>query len=305
MSAPALRLENVSKAFQDPRRKIDVTAIGSVSLEVASGEFVAIVGPSGCGKTTLLRIIAGLISHTSGRVERRARQDQIAMVFQSANLMPWRTALKNVEYPLELKVRRAQLAHKAERRDRAMKMLELVELHANADYYPDALSGGMQQRVNLARALAISPELLLMDEPFGALDAQTREELQVELQRISVETASTCVFITHDTREAVFLADKVIVLSSAPSLVAEVVEIPEPRPRTLDFQVSDQFTELHKRVWDAVRGGTPRGTGPRAGRVGDLAAARSLARADLNLEPASGASVHDQATQRRIKGFGQ
>lgn len=277
MTAPALRLEDVSKVFRDPRTNAGVTAIGSVSLEVARGEFVAVVGPSGCGKTTLLRMIAGLIPHSSGVMERSASQQSTAMVFQAANLMPWRTALKNVEYSLELKVRRAQNPSKQDRHDRAMQMLKLVELQDHANYYPDALSGGMQQRVNLARALAISPELLLMDEPFGALDAQTREELQVELQRISVETASTTVFITHDTREAVFLADRVIVLSPRPSVVAEVIEIPVPRPRPLDFQISDQFTTLHKRVWEAVRGESHAAGGPQETFVRDLSELSSAA----------------------------
>lgn len=279
MTATALRLQEVSKVFQDPRTNTGVTAISSVSLDVAQGEFVAVVGPSGCGKTTLLRMIAGLIPNTSGLIERSASQQSTAMVFQAAHLMPWRTALKNVEYSLELKVRREQNPKKQDRRDRAMQMLELVGLQDHADYYPDALSGGMQQRVNLARALAIRPDLLLMDEPFGALDAQTREELQVELQRISVEAASTTVFITHDTREAVFLADRVIVLSSRPSVVAEVIEIPAPRPRPLDFQVSDQFTTLHKRVWEAVRGRSPR-----AGRAQETFA-DELAKLSSSVQP--------------------
>lgn len=256
LATPVLKLENVSKSFPHPATNTRVVAIGDVSFEVQKGEFIAIVGPSGCGKTTLLRIIAGLIDQTEGEVHRDADKERTGLVFQSAYLQPWRTARQNIEYPMELKVRRSRFPTKADREARARKILELVNLQAYEDYYPGSLSGGMQQRVNLARALAIQPDLLLMDEPFSALDAQTREELQVELQRIAVEADSTTIFITHDTREAVFLADRVIVLSTPPSVVAEIIEIPHERPRTLEFQVSPEFNALNRRVWEAVRSRT-------------------------------------------------
>ncbi len=222
-SAPAVRAAGVGRVF--PTASGDVTALGGVELEVAAGEFVSLIGPSGCGKSTLLRLIADLDQASSGELEifgkpaARARIDQdYGIVFQQAGLLPWRTVGANIALPLEL-----HKVDKAEREARVAELAELVGLTEFIDRYPDQLSGGMQQRVAIARALAARPRLLLMDEPFGALDEMTREYLQSELTRIAAETGAAVVFVTHSIPEAVFLSDRVVVMSPRPGRITEVL----------------------------------------------------------------------------------
>ncbi|MHC2998628.1 ABC transporter ATP-binding protein [Microbacterium sp. HJ5] len=220
----AVRVTDASKVF--PSKAGDVTALEAIDLSVGEGEFVSLIGPSGCGKSTLLRLIADLDSATSGTVEvfgkpaHRARRDQdYGIAFQQAGLLPWRTVAANIALPLELHGVGA-----AERRTRVAALADLVGLSDFADRHPDQLSGGMQQRVAIARALAERPRLLLMDEPFGALDEMTRERMQAELSRIAAETGAAVVFVTHSIPEAVFLSDRVVVMSPRPGRITHVIE---------------------------------------------------------------------------------
>jgi NitT/TauT family transport system ATP-binding protein len=236
-------------------------AVGPVSLDISPGRFVAVVGPSGCGKTTMLKLLAGMITATSGSIviDGLSAQEttRTGMVFQAASLFPWRSLAENVAFGMELQANASQpKLTKAEMQQRARELLALVGLKGVERYYPHQVSGGMQQRVNLARALAVHPTLLLMDEPFSALDAQTREELQVELQRIAAQAAPTTVFVTHDIREAVFLGDEVVVLSSHPGTVAACINVSTPRPRPLGFQVSTEFVESTREIWRLVHPGS-------------------------------------------------
>jgi NitT/TauT family transport system ATP-binding protein len=216
----------VNRVFTS-RRGAAVTALQDVELDVAPGEFVSLIGPSGCGKSTLLRLLADLDAPTSGEVTifgkpaRQARLDQdYGIAFQQAGLLPWRTVAANIELPLAL-----HKVDRAARRARVAELVELIGLQDFADSYPDQLSGGMQQRVAIARALAERPKLLLMDEPFGALDEMTRERMQDELVRICAETRAAVVFVTHSIPEAVFLSDRVVVMSPRPGRIADVVPI--------------------------------------------------------------------------------
>jgi NitT/TauT family transport system ATP-binding protein len=232
------------------------TALTSVSLDIKKGEFVSLLGPSGCGKTTLLRIIADLLQPTSGEISvdgespREARLKQrYGIVFQSPVLYDWRTVRKNIELPLEI-----MKISKAERKDRAESMLEMVGLSDFANHYPKQLSGGMQQRVGIARALALRPEILLMDEPFSALDEFTREKLHEDLLRIWRKTNKTIVFVTHNISEAVFLSDRVCVLSPHPGRLSAVVDIDLPRPRIMKTKDTFEFTELVSKVRNSFEG---------------------------------------------------
>jgi len=255
-STPALlTFSSISKEFRRSPSDPVILAIEDVSFDLRPGEFVSVVGPSGCGKTTLLRMAAGMLKPTTGNLH-FAEGDQhgsTGFVFQHASLFPWRTVAQNVSYGLELarNRRRANLS-RAGLQTRIHDLLELVGLHDFANFYPPEISGGMQQRCNLARALAIEPELLLMDEPFSALDAQTREELQLELVRITSELSTTVLFITHDIREATFLSDRVVVLSRRPSTVVEIVEVPTPRPRAFEYQVSSEFNAIMRHLFELV-----------------------------------------------------
>lgn len=224
-----------------------------VSLDVRPGEFVAIVGPSGCGKTTFLNAVDGLLPISGGTLElngaRIARPGpDRAMVFQQASLLPWRTVLGNVVYGLELQGR----APRSERSARAKDFIRLVGLAGFEDAFPTELSGGMQQRVNLARALATDPEMLLLDEPFASLDAQTREFMQRELLRIWGATRKTAMFITHDIKEAVYLADRVMVFSRRPGRLKSCVEIDLPRPRELSVKREPRFLEYEDQIWRSI-----------------------------------------------------
>jgi NitT/TauT family transport system ATP-binding protein len=232
-----------------------VMALESIDLTIRQGEFVSLIGPSGCGKSTLLRLIGDLTSPTSGSVRingkpaARARQDRdYGMVFQAPVLMDWRTISKNIELPLEIMGYAAD-----ERRRRAGDLLRLVELEAFAERHPWELSGGMQQRVAIARALSFDPKLLLMDEPFGALDEMTRERMNAELMSIWQRTGTTIVFVTHSIPEAVFLSSRVVVMSARPGRISQVVEIDLPAQRTDDTRESDRYFELVTRVREALR----------------------------------------------------
>jgi NitT/TauT family transport system ATP-binding protein len=228
-------------------------AVDGASLEISEGEFVAIVGPSGCGKTTFINAVDGLIPLTSGTLTLNGRPitrpgPDRAMVFQQPSLLPWRTVIGNITYGLELQRKPA-----AQMRERARTLTELVRLEGFEESYPLELSGGMQQRVNLARALAVDPDILLLDEPFAALDAQTRETMQHELLRIWNATRKTALFITHDIVEAVYLADRVIVLTARPGRVKEVLRIDLPRPRDLRVKHDQRFVAIESRIWESIR----------------------------------------------------
>jgi NitT/TauT family transport system ATP-binding protein len=247
-------VHDVSKEFTSPKGE-PLRVLDQVTMDVGPGEFVSIVGPSGCGKTTLLRIIQGLDEADSGEVRVAGAlpgQGPTGFVFQRASLFPWRTVERNVAFGLELNALRGGPNHpptKQARRDRVTELLALTGLADFADYYPTQISGGMQQRVNLARALAIHPSVLLMDEPFSALDAQTREKLQRDLQRVVAETGTTTIFITHDIREAVFQADRVFVMAARPGRFVKVYDVDEKRPRGAEFQQSDRLAELAREIW--------------------------------------------------------
>ena len=251
---PALRLRDVGMVFGSggPR---PVTALDGIDLTVAPGELISLIGPSGCGKSTLLRLLADLLSPTSGELQvdgGTAQQARLGrrygMVFQAATLLEWRKVAANIELPLEI-----MGVAKAERRSRALEMLRLVGLADFADAYPWQLSGGMQQRVAIARALAFRPSILLMDEPFGALDEMTRERMQAELLQIWRESGTTIVFVTHSIPEAVFLSSRVVVMSPRPGRIADVVEVDLPRERDDDTREEQRFFELTTRVRDALR----------------------------------------------------
>jgi NitT/TauT family transport system ATP-binding protein len=225
-SSVAISVDDVSKSF--PSSSGTVHALQSVSLTVSPGEFIALIGPSGCGKSTLLRLIADLDQPTEGSVrifDKSAREARLGqdygIAFQQSGLLPWRTVRANIELPLELRKMKPAARH-----ERCDTLLELIGLTDFADRRPDQLSGGMQQRVAIARAIACEPSLILMDEPFGALDEMTRERMQVELLRIAAETAAAVVFVTHSIPEAVFLADRVVVMSARPGKITDIISIP-------------------------------------------------------------------------------
>jgi NitT/TauT family transport system ATP-binding protein len=236
-----------------------LNVLGGVSFDVPQGEIVSLIGESGCGKTTLLRIVQGLIRMDSGAVlvdgtsVTKPGRDR-GFVFQQATLLPWRSARANVEFGLEL-----QGMPKAERSHRAKELLELVGLGHAAEQFPHQLSGGMQQRIGLARALAIDPELLLMDEPFSALDAQTREVLQSELLRIHSETGKTTLFVTHDLDEAIYLSDRIVVLAAKPGRVKRIIDVPfkHPRPELPELRGDPVFQEIRAEMWNLIRTPAP------------------------------------------------
>ncbi|NOX63682.1 MAG: ABC transporter ATP-binding protein [Chloroflexi bacterium] len=253
-NTPTVSLKNVTKIF-NPGQPNEVTALKNINLDIWPHEFVSLVGPSGCGKSTLLRLIADLTQPTEGTVQvngksaYRARIEQdYGIVFQSPTLYEWRTVAKNVELPLEL-----MKYGRAERRERARKMLQLVELEGFENHHPWQLSGGMQQRVSIARALAFDPALLLMDEPFGALDEMTRERMNLELQNIWDRTGATIVFVTHSIPEAVFLSNRVVMLSPRPGCIAEIVDIDLPMPRAWEVREDPHYFELVNHLRDTLR----------------------------------------------------
>lgn len=247
----AINVASVSQCFgasTDP-------VLSDVSLQVAVGQFVTVVGPSGCGKSTLLTIIAGLMKSSAGQVHLNGRRvdgpqpDQVGVVFQDATLLPWKTAVENIEFPLLIRGIGPE-----QRRERAESLLDLVGLKAFANYFPDELSGGMRQRVGIARGLVNDPSILLMDEPFSALDEQSRVKMGYELLQIWEKTRKAILFITHSLVEAIYLSDIVIVMGASPGRVLATIEIDIPRPRSVDVMGSAQFGEYRNKIWHMIAG---------------------------------------------------
>ena len=251
-----LEVTQLSKVFfehNDPR-KPGLVALHNVSFSVRKNEFVCLLGPSGCGKTTLIRIVAGLIRADRGEIRVNgtpvtAPGRDRCMVFQQFGLLPWRTVLSNVEFGLEI-----EGVGRAERQKIAREYLALVGLNGFEHYYPHQISGGMQQRVGIARALSKKPDILLMDEPFGAVDAQTREQLQEELLKIWAKTDTTVIFVTHSIDESIYLSDRVIIMQSRPGRIKEEVAIDLPRPRWEgDVKADPRFAELRAQIRESLR----------------------------------------------------
>ena len=269
-NAVVIRVEQVSKTFRTTQSsssffwrlfpirknpKIQITALDGIDLTIQDGEFISIIGPSGCGKTTLLRIIHGLVKPDSGQVLIHdgivtEPRPECGFVFQNFGLYPWRSVMDNVAFGLEL-----EHVGREERKKRSEEFIKLVGLEGFESHYPHQLSGGMQQRVGLARTLAIDPQILLMDEPFGALDAQTKRIMQLELLRIlqTQSNISTIVFVTHDLEEALLLSDKIVVMTQRPGRVKEIVEVPFPHPRDESIMDTSEFIELRRHLWDTLR----------------------------------------------------
>lgn len=245
--APLISVNGVSKSY-DTRRGEKVLAIGEVHLHLAEQEFISIIGPSGCGKSTLLHVASGLLKPTTGEVlvrgeNRPIRAEEFGMVFQDAVLFPWLTIRQNVEMPAQI-----LRVPKSVYRPRAAELLDLVGLAGFGDMYPRELSGGMQQRASIARSLVHDPELLLMDEPFGAVDAITRETLNVELQKIRTVARKSVLFVTHSISEAVFLSDRVVIMSSRPSRIRSVIDIDLPADRGRDLIESHEFNNIVREI---------------------------------------------------------
>lgn len=256
VTTPAVSADAVGKVF--PTKNGEVTALTGVHLDVAPGEFVSLIGPSGCGKSTLLRLIADLDAPTSGTLQifgkpaAKARHDQdYGIAFQQAGLLPWRTVAENIGLPLEIHGKDVR-----QRKERVAELAEMVGLTDFVDSHPDQLSGGMQQRVAIARSLAEQPRLLLMDEPFGALDEMTREYLQSELTRIAAETHAAVVFVTHSIPEAVFLSDRVVVMSPRPGRITEIVDVNLPDERDEQLREAPEYYDGVTAVREALHGTT-------------------------------------------------
>jgi NitT/TauT family transport system ATP-binding protein len=249
-----LQVKNICKTFEGGRGSLEV--LRDICFTVGTGEFVSIIGPSGCGKTTLLRILHGLESSTSGEVSVSGKRvtapsPSSAIVFQQFNLFPWLTVARNVSFGLEV----AKLPT-ALRLERTNRFVRLVGLEGFSEHYPHELSGGMQQRVGLARALALDPEVLLLDEPFGALDAITREQLQREISVILAQAPKSVVFITHNMDEAIFFSDRILVMGTRPGRILEEVPVDLPRPREADaVRASRQFATLREHLWSLLSQG--------------------------------------------------
>ena len=246
MTRPKLAVRALTKRFGE------LQALREIDVDIGAGEFISIVGPSGCGKTTFLRIVGGLETATSGDILLNGKRitgpgRDRGFVFQQDNLLPWRTVLANAEIGPEIGGIRTK-----EQRSLTLKLLDLVGLRGFDGYMPRQLSGGMRQRVNLARALAIDPEILLMDEPFSALDAQTREIMQTELMRIWENGRKTVLFVTHQIDEAVFLSDRVFVFARRPGRLQEIIDINLPRPRPLSIKRSPEFVAIVDRIWSLI-----------------------------------------------------
>lgn len=246
-----VKIDNVVKKFE--ARNGEVTALNGVNLEIKNNEFICVVGPSGCGKSTLLNIIAGLQEPTSGEILVDGNKvtgpgKERGVVFQQYALFPWLTVRENVEFGLKLNKEKSE----QEIREISEKYLDMVGLKAFADSFPKELSGGMKQRVAIARAYAVNPSVLLMDEPFGALDAQTRTQLQTELLHTWESERKTCFFITHDVEESVILAQRVVIMSARPGRIKEIVPIDIPYPRDQETKLTDRFVELKNYIWSKV-----------------------------------------------------
>lgn len=246
-----VQIKGVEKVYEGRNGK--TVALNGVDLDIYDNEFICVVGPSGCGKSTILNIIAGLLEPTSGNVYVDGKKvegpgPERGVVFQQYALFPWLTVKKNVEFGLKL---RKDLTPQ-QRDEIAMKYIKMVGLEKFVDSYPKELSGGMKQRVAIARAYAVNPSILLMDEPFGALDAQTRTQLQTELLRTWEEEQKTCFFITHDVEEAILLASRVVVMSARPGRIKDVIDIDIPYPRNQETKMLPRFTELKNYIWGMV-----------------------------------------------------
>lgn len=262
MTNALIDIKDVHKVFK-VEKGCDVNALNGVSLSIDRNEFVCVVGPSGCGKTTLLNIIAGLESYDSGSVKMHGQPiigpgPERGVIFQQYALFPWMTVKKNIEYGLKF-IRKREVAQggddrysKEEKDELARHYIKMVNLTGFEESYPKALSGGMKQRVAIARAYALNPEVLLMDEPFGALDAQTRAQLQEDLLRTWETEKKTVFFITHDVDEAVLLASKVVIMSARPGQIKEIVDIDLPYPRTQATKMEDEFIRYKNYIWDTV-----------------------------------------------------
>lgn len=245
-----LKIDNVKKVFES--RNGEVVALNGINLDIMENEFITVVGPSGCGKSTLLNIIAGLTESTSGKVYCDGKEVvgtgiERGVVFQQYALFPWLTVKGNVEFGLKLKGMGAKEAAEV-----ALKYIKIVDLEDFMNHYPKELSGGMKQRVAIARAYAVNPSILLMDEPFGALDAQTRTQLQEELLDVWEKERKTCFFITHDVDEAIILSQKVIIMSARPGRIKEIVDINIPYPRTQETKMTPAFLEAKNYIWSQV-----------------------------------------------------
>ena len=280
-AGPVVRIAGVDKTFTRGDHVL-TRALEGIDLDIGRGEFVSLIGPSGCGKSTLLRIVGDLISPTSGTVtvngksaEQARRDRDYGMVFQAPVLFDWRTVEDNVKLPLEILGQDA-----ATRTKRAREMLELVELGDFLKHHPYQLSGGMQQRVAIARALAFQPSILLMDEPFGALDEMTRERMNDEVLRIWERTGTTILFVTHSIPEAVFLSSRVVVMSARPGRITKVIDIDLARPRTDDSRESRRYFELVTAVREALRSGGATG----ADLAGDDLSGRRVGDPEASLE---------------------
>ena len=249
-SAVKVHIDHVVKKFNG--RNGEMVALNGVDMDIHENEFICVVGPSGCGKSTLLNIIAGLTEPTSGKVycdgkEVTGTGTERGVVFQQYALFPWLTVKKNVMFALEMRGVKGKEAE-----EEALKYLAMVDLVKFADHYPKELSGGMKQRVAIARAYAVNPKVLLMDEPFGALDAQTRTQLQQELLNTWEKEQKTCFFITHDVEEAIILAQRVVIMCARPGRVKEIVDIDIPYPRDQETKMSPRFLELKNHIWSQV-----------------------------------------------------
>jgi NitT/TauT family transport system ATP-binding protein len=248
-----LEAQDIRLDYFQPRTNTRLTALAGVNLQVMDGEFVSIVGPSGCGKTTFLSVVDGLIAASAGcilvdgQVVTKPGPDR-AVVFQDASLLPWRTVLGNVVYGLECLGVGARKA-----KERASHFIDMVGLSGFEQHYPYELSGGMQQRVNLARALVMDPKILLMDEPFASLDAQTREAMQEELLQIWVKAKKTVLFVTHQIDEAIYLSDRVMVMTKRPGRAKKIFKIDLPRPRDYEMRVTPEFNELKLEIWNELK----------------------------------------------------
>jgi NitT/TauT family transport system ATP-binding protein len=247
LTASRIEVSGLGKRYRSARGD-EIVALRDLSMDIPAGAFLSVVGPSGCGKSTLLKIVAGIIAKTEGSIaldgqEIAGPNEKIGVAFQSPVLLPWRTVFDNVLLPVD-----AQRMPRAGYREKASQLLRLVGLQGFEDKYPFELSGGMQQRASICRALITEPSVLLMDEPFGALDAMTREYMNVWLQGLWLESGKTVLFITHSIPEAVFLGDRVVVMSSRPGTVDELLEVDLPRPRTLQVMTSERFGAYVTRI---------------------------------------------------------
>lgn len=251
----AVDVRGVNKSFPRHQGGGDLRVLNDVTFSIEAGTFICLVGPSGCGKSTLLRIIDGLIPPDAGEVYiggEKVREPSLdrGFVFQQFNLLPWRTVIGNVEFGLE-----NMGVKKQERRRRALEVIRLVDLEGFETYYPSQLSGGMQQRVGLARAIAVEPTILLMDEPFGSVDDQTRMLLQNELLKIWEQAQKTVIFVTHDIEEALYLGDRIVVMRARPSRITRVLEVPFGRPRTDELRGAPEMGHLKQEIWEELKSG--------------------------------------------------